>query len=174
LSKYDQSGDVEKINEAYYSAFKTNLLSLIFARFFIVLSWIFMLIILPLMILPELFGMAFLQRWMTNNGFLVTLAGLLTSIYVNFFFFNYKFLVGEGRVIVYRASFKGKKQIGIFPISDYTFEFETVRALRGGSIGFLFVKSKNNTKKRKKVSYPTGLSRSDADAMHHIVERLSD
>jgi len=150
-------------------------MNLIVWRFLIVLCWIFLLTILPLMFLTEGMGMTHLQHFLNNNGFLVTLGCLLVAIYVNFFLLNYKFLVGNSRVIVYRFSFKGKKKIGDFSNSDYTFEFETVRGKRGGSIGFFFIKPKAKDGKRKRgKSYPTGLSRLDANAMHHTVEKLSD
>ena len=175
MSKYDQSGNDEDINESYYSVFKTSLTNLIIWRFFIVLCWVFLLTILPLMILSEITGMTFLRDFLANNSFLVTLGGLLITIYVNFFLLNYKFLVGNDRVIVYRFGYKGQKKIGDFSSSDYKFEFESVRGEIGGSIGFFFIKPKDKDGKRKRgKTFPTGLSRSDANAMHYTLEKLAD
>ena len=127
------------------------------------------------MILSEITGITLLREFLTNNSLLVTLGGLLITSYVNFFLLNYKFLIGNKGVIVYRFAFKRPKKIGEFSSSDYKFEFESVRGKIGGSIGFFFVKPKEKDGKGKRgKSYPTGLSRSDANAMHHTVERLSD
>ena len=126
------------------------------------------------MIITEVMGLTFIQEWMTNNNFLVTLACFLVAIYANFFLFNFTFLVGRDRVIICRHSFKGKKKIGEFLASDYTFEFESVRGRIGGAIGYFFVKLKEQDGKRKRRnSFPTGLSRQDANAMHYTVEKFS-
>ena len=166
-----QAENGEGIKLSSYSVYKTNLINLIIWRFLIVLCWVFLLTVVPLMIFAGAMEMSGLQDWLSDNGFLVTLGGLLITIYVNFFIFNYTFLVGNGRVIAYRYRFKVQKKIGEFISSDYAFEFETIRGKRGGSIGFFFVKSKDG-KRQKSRSFPTGLSRRDAETMHYMMEKL--
>jgi len=172
LSKHQLESN-DNINEAHYSVFKTNLINLIIWRFLIILCWVFILVIFPLMLFAEVMGVRSLQVWMTNNSFIVTLGCLLITIYVNYFLLNYTFLVGKGRVIVCRRNFKGKKIIGEFLSSDYIFEFERIRGKIGGAIGFFFIKLKEKDGKRKRSnSFPTGLSRADANAMYYTVEKL--
>ena len=166
-----QSENGEDIKLSSYSVFRTSLINLIIWRFLIAFCWVFLLTFVPLMIFAEAMDMTVLQNWISGNGFLVTLGVLLITIYVNFFLFNYTFLVGNGRVLVYRYRFKVQKKIGEFFASDYKFEFETIRGRRGGSIGFFFIKSKERKRGR---SFPTGLSRPDAETMHYMVEKLSD
>lgn len=173
MSKYDQSGNNENIDESAYSVFKTSKINLMIWRLLIVVCWVFVLTVLSVMIFAEAMRMTFLQDWMNNNGLLVLLGVLIITIYVNFFLFNYTFLVGNGRVIVYRHRLKGKKKLGEFLSSDYTFGFESIRGKRGGTIGFFLIKSRDSNRRRNK-SFPAGLSNFDTERMHYAVGKLSE
>ena len=175
MKQLNQSENDENIDLSSYSVFKTSLINLTTWRFLVTLGWIFALSVLPVMIFAEVMGIAFLQDFMSNNGLLVSVSVFLLAIYVNFFLFNFTFLVGNERVIVYRLGFKGKKKIGEYFSSDYIFQFENIRGKdRGGErrkTGFFLVKSKDRSKRRSK-SFPTGLSRFDIERMHYALDRL--
>lgn len=163
--------DIEKeMKEHAYLVFRTSLFKLFTVRFFIFFISVLMPMVVLLMLTSEVLGMKFLIDVMNENSLLITLFILLIAIHLNFFLFNYTFKVGNGHVIVYRFSFRGKKKIGEYTHKDHFLSFEEVRGTKGGTVRFFLVKPKEGKKEKR---LPHGLSKRKTAAMRTAINNLS-
>lgn len=167
--------DIHDFPESEYLTFKTSWLKLMTGRFFGAFCSILISFFGVVILLVEVMGMGFIMDWVNDN--LWGLLGvLLIASYINFFWFNYTFQVNNKRVIVYRQSFKGSKEIGEYPRSNHRFQFKTDH-FRGVTYhNFVVIENKPTQKKRRVIykqrAFHHGLSKSKREEMSVAIENM--